>query len=270
MTTSSATSVTVPSPPRRSNWLRVGALAATNLLFPPQCVACRTECEWRDGAPLFCATCDAAFSIATRTTCPRCALACSEVDLARGDCWNCRGHKLHFQAARCIGPYEGALRSAVLKCKHTAHEPLALALGQRLADAIALRPFPKPPDLVVPVPDYWLKRLWRGVNAADTLARAVARQLEIRLAGGLLVCRRYLAQQARLNMIERRRNVRDAFQTSRFWKLAGRSVLLVDDVMTTGATAQEAAKALRAAGAGEVFVATVARSSPDFLNQAPR
>jgi ComF family protein len=191
-------------------------------------------------------------------------LTCSEVDLARGNCWECRGRKLLFEEARCVGPYEGPLRGAVLKCKHTAHEPLVLAMGQRLGELLREKPFSKTPDLVAAVPIHWLRRLWRGTNTAETLARSVARQLEVRPATGLLVCRRALRRQATLTPVERRQNVRGAFRTSRFWNIAGRSVLLVDDVMTTGATAHEAARALLAAGASSVFLATIARSSLNF------
>ena len=253
-----------PGWPRYSRWILKGAAAATDLLFPPRCVSCGAECESREGGPLFCPDCDAALSISARTSCPRCALTCSEVDLAHGDCWNCRGRKLLFQEARCIGSYDTAIRAAVLKCKHSFHEPLALALGQRLAESLRAKPLSKVPDLVAAVPIHWLRRLWRGTSTTETLARSVARQLGIRPAIGLLVCRRPLRRQATLTPVERRRNVRGAFRTSRFWNITGRSVLLIADVMTTGATAHEAARALLAAGAASVFVATVARSSPNF------
>jgi ComF family protein len=186
------------------------------------------------------------------------------VDLARGDCWDCRSRKLLFRAARTIGPYGDKLRDTVLKMKHAACEPLALAIGHRLADVLAQNPLPQPPDLVTPVPIHWLKRLWRGTNPAEAVARAMAKRLSLRLANGLLICRRYLQRQSTLTPPERRRNVRGAFRTSSRWNIAGNTVLLVDDVMTTGATAQEAARILLAAGAADVFVATVARSSPEF------
>jgi ComF family protein len=188
---------------------------------------------------------------------------CSEPDLAKGDCPSCRDRRLGFREARALGSYEGFLRSAVLKCKHAAGESLAGALGQRLAEQVASRPFSSPPTLVAPVPMHWAKRMWRGSNGVEVMAGAVARRLGLRLARGLLVCRRFLRHQATLTPAERRKNVRDAFRASRRWKLNGQMVLLIDDVMTTGATAEEAAKALLAAGAAAVCVATVARSSPD-------
>ena len=186
------------------------------------------------------------------------------MDLARGDCWNCRSRKLLFRAARTIGPYGDKLRDAVLKMKHAAGEPLAQAMGHRLADVLAQNPLPQPPDLIAPVPIYWLKRLWRGVNPAETVAGALAKRLKLRLANGLLICRRFLRRQATLTPPERQRNVRGAFRVSSRWNIAGKTVLLVDDVMTTGATAQEAARVLLFAGAADIFVATVARSSPEF------
>jgi predicted amidophosphoribosyltransferase len=153
----------------------------------------------------------------------------------------------------------------VLQTKHARFEPLATALGQRLAEAIIRQPFAEQPELVAPVPLYWFKRLWRKTHTAGTIARALAHELGLPLAAGLLVCRRYLRRQATLTPPERRKNVRGAFRTSLLWrrKIAGKRILLVDDVMTTGATAHEAARAMLAAGAAAVYVATVARSSAD-------
>src|SRR5262249_29434935 len=99
---------------------------------------------------------------------------------------------------------------------------------------------------------------------ASTVAHAVARQLELRCSTGLLICRRILRRQSTLTPPQRRQNVRGAFYASRRWNVAGQRILLVDDVMTTGATAHEASRALLKAGAAAVDVATVARSSPQF------
>jgi ComF family protein len=249
---------------RVRRWLSAGAAAATDLLFPPRCRFCAAECTSASGSRHFCINCESQLATCTRTRCRKCGLVCSEVDLPRGDCGYCRGLKLRFSEVRTLGSYEGPLRQAVLKIKHAAHEPLAVALGQRMAEQVVARPLAEAPDLVTAVPMHWLKRIWRRTNTALTLAESVAKLLGLPHHPGLLVCRRLLARQATLTPPQRRINVRNAFRTSRFARIDGKRVLLVDDVMTTGATAQEAARTLLTGGAATVFVATVARSTPDF------
>jgi ComF family protein len=244
--------------------LRQAAAAATDLLFPPRCVCCGAQCESRPNKPLLCNDCDQELAISSRPTCPRCAQACSEVDLARGNCGDCKSRKLLFTEARAIGAYQDLLRTAVLKMKHAVHQPLAIAAGQRLAEVLSERPFPKPPDLVTAVPMHWLNRMWRGMNGPEVVARALARQLHWKFASRLLVCRRRLRRQATLTPTERRENVRNAFRPSRRWTITGQTILLVDDVMTTGATAHEASRALKTAGASEIYLAILARSTSDF------
>ncbi len=193
--------------------------------------------------------------------CPRCAKPCPEHDAASGPCPNCRGLRLHYEEARALGEYQGLLRKAVLKCKHARYEPLAAGLGRQLAEHLRQRPFAQPPELVVPVPMFWPQRLWRGANAAETMAITLARALKLPVAPGLLICRRFLRKQSTLRPLQRKRNVRNAFRVSWRYNVRDARLLLVDDVMTTGATAQETARVLREAGAASVVIAAVARGT---------
>jgi ComF family protein len=251
--------------PQIAGWPRALPLAALlDLLFPPQCAACGAPCEPEIGGPHLCPPCSACLKISAEPRCPGCALRCSIADLPLRRCAACRGRKWLFSAARTIGTHEKDLRQAVLKAKHAFYEPLAIALGRRLASVIETMPFPEPPDVVVPVPMHWLRRLWRKTHPAGTIARAVACDLRLPVVSHALVCRRLLRQQTSLTAAERRKNVRGAFFVRRKRAIAGRRILLVDDVMTTGATAREASRMLLQAGAKCVFVATLARSTPDF------
>jgi ComF family protein len=245
------------------NWFETAVESAVNLLFPPRCLACGCECEPLPGQLLFCSTCDAELAVANGMVCRRCAMHCSAADLPRGDCGSCRGRRLRFGEARTVGPYSGPLRKAILQSKHSAHQPLAAALARRLAQAIVETPFDGPIDVVVPVPVHFLKRLLRKADPAATVAHSVAKQLGVPFRR-LLVRRRRVKSQTSLSFHERQGNVRGAFRASRLHRVAGMHVLLTDDVMTTGATAQEGARALLAAGAARVYVATLARSKPDF------
>ena len=188
-------------------------------------------------------------------------MPCPEADAATGPCPYCRERKLLFDGARTVGLYQGPLRQSILRVKHPQHEALAGVLGQLLAERIQRRPFDDLPELVVPVSMFWLTRLLRGANAAETIAASLARSLHLPLASDLLICRRYLRTQSRLTPDERRKNVRNAFRASWRYNIAGARILVVDDVLTTGATAHDAARALRKAGAARVFVAAVARGT---------
>ena len=248
----------------RLGWFKRAAGSLVAILLPPRCVACGDECEPARHGPLFCVSCQAGLELSRRLACPRCATFRADVDLARGDCGDCRSRKLLYAAARAIGPYDALLRQAVLQAKHASCEPLAAALGQRLAEAIEQQPFAEPPDAVIAVPLFWSERMRRRCNPASTIAEAAARQLRLPFLRHAFVCRRPLQRQATLSAPQRQQNVRGAFRVWRKHAIAGKRILLIDDVMTTGATAHEVARGALAAGATCIYVATVARSTPEF------
>src|SRR5687767_7639689 len=134
------------------SWSGPSLGVAADLLFPPRCACCGRECLSRPGEPLLCESCSAELAPATRPACLRCAKHCQESDVLAGSCFECRGRKLLIDGARTLGPYEGPLRDAVLRIKHYQHEPLARALGVRLAENLRRQPFDPPPEVIAPVP----------------------------------------------------------------------------------------------------------------------
>ncbi|WP_168221971.1 phosphoribosyltransferase family protein [Aquisphaera giovannonii] len=236
--------------------------AAADLVFPWHCAVCGRDHALR-GA--FCPPCRARLlgdgAFAEGSTCPRCALPVGPHARVDKGCSQCRGRPLGFDAAMAMGPYQGHLRELCLKLKHEANAWLAPGLSGLLATARAAGLAALPRDAwIVPVPLHWSRRLGRGFNQAEELARGLASSLGLPL---LRPIRRVRAtgHLSRMKKAERHEAVRDAFRARRVPdpRLKGRTVLLVDDILTTGATTGAAARALKGAGARRVVVAVVAR-----------
>jgi ComF family protein len=175
-------------------------------------------------------------------------------------CQRCRETREHFRLARAVLLYreDGIARAAILLAKHGRRLPLLKRLAGLLAEEaprhLALGEW----DGLVPVPLHWGRRWRRGFNQAEVLARAVARRHGVPVLRGVLRRRRATPPQHG-DIQARRRNVREAFAVTAESAVAGRRLLLVDDVFTTGATAEACAGVLVQAGAADVGVLTLAR-----------
>ena len=178
----------------------------------------------------------------------------------------CRRVEPPFARATAYGSYEGGLRELLHLLKYEAIRPAASVLGRMLSEAIsALQPsFGDTQLLVVPVPLHREKLRQRGFNQAELLAREAIKIVgangRMLLNSRILERRRPTQSQTGLTRHQRRENVRGAFAVATPGEIAGREVLLVDDVFTTGTTLSECARILRRAGASKVWVATVART----------
>lgn len=182
----------------------------------------------------------------------------------------CRRAAPPFRRAVSYGAYAGALRDLIHLLKYEQLRPAAAVLGSFLREALAKLELPAS-TLLVPVPLWTGKRRNRGFNQAEEIARALVRTLasggtastSIQLDTTSLVRQRETVSQTGLTRHQRRANVRGAFAVVRPQAVAGRNILLVDDVMTTGTTAGEGARMLLRAGAKQVLVATVARATKE-------
>jgi ComF family protein len=192
-------------------------------------------------------------------------------------CRACRLAPPAFTRAVSFGTYDGRLREAIHALKYDRLHPAAGKLGAMLAEAIAqLLPEAPVEMLVVPVPLHKMKHRQRGFNQARALAQGAMVALrhshpdwQLTLASSTLMRLRATETQAGLTPTQRRKNVRGAFKVSDPMAVRGRHVLLVDDILTTGATARAAAQSLIRAGAASVYVATLARARRLNSNVSP-
>jgi predicted amidophosphoribosyltransferase len=237
-----------------------GIRCLVELLFPPACACCRRELAGAGDGLLVCEACRGLLAADPHVRCPRCAAPVAD-DLTPGDtCIACRRVDFDFDAARALGDYNGARRLAALRLKHVGQEPLAAAiaelLGRRFAAELATQQF----DAVLNTPMHWWRRARRGTNGPELLAAGLAGKLKIEHLPRCLACCRLRQSQDMLSRTQRFSNVRGAFAVRRGYRLRGARLLVVDDVMTTGATAGELARVLKRAGAATVWIAVLARA----------
>lgn len=221
-------------------------------LYPPECGGCgKRGYRW-------CADCEKGIREISRPLCRRCGQALPSHSIYDEEiCASCRAQPPHFEALRSRGVFEGNLRAAIHALKYKGN----ISLGEMLAYELVstLRSVDWKVDGIVPVPLNRTRYQERGYNQAALLAQPLAFAIQMPYLLGVLERVRETASQVGLKIEERRRNVAGAFLTKTN-EVHGKSILLVDDVATTGATLDACAESLRARGVRLVYGLTLARA----------
>jgi len=235
--------------PRLWSWLRRATLG---LAFPPLCPVCRARAA---ALGRVCADCQARLEYIPAPACRRCG---GRLDTPHAECRECADNPRRWDRAAAGLVFAGLARACIHRLKYQGDVPLvrplagaAWAAWQRVHPDVRV-------DVIVPVPLHWRRALRRGYNQAELLAAEVRRHSGWPLVRALRRCRA-TPPQARLSRAARRLNPRHAFAVRHPAAIRERTVLLVDDVLTTGATLDECARQLLAAGAAAVHVLTIAR-----------
>lgn len=225
------------------------------LLFPPHCILCQTPIR-RDNDGL----CPACWQELTRCVaddyCRRCGRTASPFGIVENRCGGCQDEEYAFDGIVRAGVYETALRNLVLAFKFHQRTEYAPRLSRMMKDALAVSGLARRIDYFVPVPLHWRRRLERGYNQALYLCRGLSAA-----PAGIstdLVRTRYTQRQWSLTEAQRRRNVKNAFAVRRGHPFVGKTIALVDDITTSGATLTECAKVLKDAGAANVYAVVTA------------
>jgi ComF family protein len=233
----------------------LGRRGLNQLLWPGRCDLCdEAGCD-TDGR--LCGACwNELLTCTAGDYCPRCGRDASRYGLVEGACGACRAEAFHFDGIARAGVYTETLQNMILAFKHD-HSELASVLAPLAAAALQGSRFCSDIDVFVPVPLHWTRRFQRGYNQAHLIARRLDRP-RVRIRTDLIRIRRTRLQPQAATPAARARNVAGAFAVRDGHEFAGRTVCLVDDVKTSGATLNECAKTLKEAGAARVYALVLA------------
>ncbi len=230
----------------------------SQVIFPPQCLGC-AEIIPSVKDQIFCRDCAKHVHFIAGSICPVCGTTFPDSPAENHLCEDCLKKQPYFSQARAVFCYEAVILDAIHQFKYKRD----IASGEILADFMADYPFPDIAfddySLIVPVPLHVKRLRERGFNQSLILARRLAKRKQIPVDFLVLKRHRFTSTQAQSNKQERKQNIRGAFEVSVIKTIAGRNILLIDDVFTTGATVNECSKTLMKAGAKNVSVLTLAR-----------
>ena len=234
--------------------LRAASRMAVDAVLPPRCLSCGTVV---DLAGALCPDCFNGFTFIAQPFCRVCSIPLQAAAPDEPVCGTCLRERPDYNRARAVFVYNDASKSLLLKLKHGDRTDAAVHLARWMqrAGADVLETC----DIIVPVPLHRWRLLWRSYNQSALLANALGRIARKKVVADALVRIKPTPSQGRLDRKSRQRNVARAFAVRRGPAIAGKRVLLVDDVLTSGATAEACTRALLAGGARQVDVLVLGR-----------
>ncbi|MDY6988010.1 MAG: ComF family protein [Thermodesulfobacteriota bacterium] len=242
-------------------------------ILPPNCLICgafdrrQAMAERGEAEPLacltdsyFCESCRGNIAEIGSPFCSKCGLPFVSREGEDHTCSECLLERKYFRRARAFGVYEGSLMEAIHRFKYTKKTSLSQPLSALTKETFCQFWGPDAVDLLIPVPLHIKRLRERGFNQAYLLIRRWAKVEEISCDPFALSRIRWTEPQTSLSRKERKKNMRRAFSVRQADKIGGQKILLIDDVYTTGSTANECARVLMEAGAEFVDVLTLARA----------
>ncbi len=234
--------------------------ALVNIIYPKKCLICKEKLKIHLQNEPICTKCLKNIKKNAPPFCSSCGRHLAKTNLVKNICPDCLKVKLHFDRAFSPYSYEGTIKRLIHEFKYKGKDYLGPHLSAMMVDFIKEYNLPiNYIDFIIPIPLHKTKFREREFNQAQVLASAIAKKFNKGLLTDTLTRQRPTRAQADLEINERLENVKGSFSITNPQAIKGRNLLLIDDVLTTGATSSEAAAALKEAGANIVFVLTLAR-----------
>ncbi len=229
-----------------------------DLIYPDYCLSCGNKIISRAGQAPLCPACRCRIEENTPPLCVSCGRQLTGQAPGKNLCRSCLKRNFSFDRAFSPCKYEGVVKKLIHEFKYSGKDYLGKFLGKILRDFTCAHPLPVGYiDLVIPVPLHKDRLREREFNQAHILSESVAGVFGRKTSSGILMRKKPTRTQTELGFAQRQKNIKGSFAADGSGILKGSDVLLVDDVLTTGATASEAAKTLKEAGAKKVYVLTL-------------
>ena len=224
--------------------------------LPPQCPCCERFSE--EGRQGFCSNCLSQIRWIKPPFCSICGIPFISREVETHPCGACVTHRKYFTIARALGAFEGSLQEAIHRWKYEGKTYLTPFFADWMAEGLNRHWEPGSLDLLIPVPLHTRRLRERGFNQSLLLVRELSRRTGIPYRKSILQKKKSTIPQVNLSGVEREKELRGTFHVIGKEELSGLSVLLIDDVYTTGATVNECSKVLLRGGAKRVDVLTLA------------
>jgi len=230
-----------------------------DIVYPKTCLACKNKLRASSIDNLICGQCWGKIERNTPPFCYSCGRHLERLNFTKNICPSCLKTKFHFDRAFSPCVYTGVIKELIREFKYNNRDYLGLPLSRLMVDFIREYNIPVDYlDFIVPVPLHKTRLREREFNQAEILSKYIAEEFKKEMASGILLRHRHTKTQTDLAINERLLNVKRSFSVDKNKGVKGKNILLVDDVLTTGATSSEAASTLKEAGANIVFVLTLA------------
>lgn len=233
--------------------------ALLDLFYPRSCLHCNRNLN--NSYELYlCGDCAKEIPYVSHSGCIRCgAVLCPHMtSKAKEGCVSCKGKDLPFNTMTSVAYYDGVMKTLIHKFKYARQKFLSGLLNNIMITHERLKEVVQDIDVIMPVPLYWLKKMYRGFNQSELLSLGIRRHFSKPVSVNNLCRIKNTASQTRLSKNKRQVNIHNAFFVACPELFSGKRVLLVDDVLTTGVTASECSRKLREAGAESVHLLVLA------------
>lgn len=238
---------------KSSKHLKAFLQAGLDLFLTPICFSCSSRLD--RAQDVLCAQCMSQIHVLNIDSCPRCRSL-----LKDGKCENCDTGEIYYDAAYSAWLFEGPIQDVIHSFKYLSFRGLSKWLGEAMFQAYEEKAKLQSCDVITPVPLYYTRQKERGYNQSELLARYISQKSQVQY-DALVKRTKYTISQTLLSKQQREHNLDGAFALRRNKEVSGKHILLIDDVFTTGTTANQIAILLKEKGAKRVSILTAGRAA---------